>query len=417
MARTTARKQRTDHEDAPATPAPPARGDRLPRPPASAPVTTSTTLVTRVRGIVDRVQRLKPARVFRRYGDHRGALLAAGLSFQAVFAVFAAIWVAFSVAGLALGANHQLRDALFDLIGNAVPGLLDRGGSGGAISEKALLSTPALSWTGAIALVGTLFTAVGWLGSARSAVRDLAGLAAPTTNFALLKLKDLGLALAFGVALIVSAALSVFSTAAMNATLGLLHVDARSLAAILTARIIGLALMFGLDACVLAALYRILAGVPIPRGPLWQGALLGALALGVLKVLGTSLLGGATKNPLLASFAVIIGLMIWFNLICQVILIAASWVIVTATDDGVPLDPVGERRARDAEVRLRAELERQIRREVEEALPPGVRWFVRRRHRRIEEGTVELGADVPSDVRRDPSADARLGRRSGARDA
>ncbi|GMA94330.1 hypothetical protein GCM10025881_11540 [Pseudolysinimonas kribbensis] len=326
------------------------------------------------------------------------------MSFQAVFAVFAAIWVAFSIAGLALEANPALRNALFDLIGTAVPGLIDRAGSDGAISEKALLSTPALSWTGAIALAGTLFTAVGWLGSARDAVRDLAGLAAPATNFALLKLKDLGLAIAFGAALIVSATLSVFSTAAMDATLDLLDVDRRSLGAILAARAVGLLLMFALDACVLAALYRVLAGVPIPRGPLWQGALLGALALGVLKVLGSSLLGGATRNPLLASFAVIVGLLIWFNLICQVILIAASWVIVTATDRGVPLDPIGERRARNTEVRLRIELERQIRREVEEALPPGVRWFVRRRHRRIEEGRTTRRE--PSRPRRRPPTPA-----------
>ncbi|WP_344201417.1 YihY/virulence factor BrkB family protein [Pseudolysinimonas kribbensis] len=371
------------------------RGDRPPRP-AAAPAKAPGPLMARVHRIVDRVQTWKPVRVFRRYSDRRGALLAAGLSFQAVFAVFAAIWVAFSIAGLALEANPALRNALFDLIGTAVPGLIDRAGSDGAISEKALLSTPALSWTGAIALAGTLFTAVGWLGSARDAVRDLAGLAAPATNFALLKLKDLGLAIAFGAALIVSATLSVFSTAAMDATLDLLDVDRRSLGAILAARAVGLLLMFALDACVLAALYRVLAGVPIPRGPLWQGALLGALALGVLKVLGSSLLGGATRNPLLASFAVIVGLLIWFNLICQVILIAASWVIVTATDRGVPLDPIGERRARNTEVRLRIELERQIRREVEEALPPGVRWFVRRRHRRIEEGADDETGAIPT---------------------
>lgn len=372
------------------------RGDRPPRPAAPAAAAAPRPLVARIHRIVDAVQGWKPVRVFRRYGDRRGSLLAAGLSFQAVFAVFAAIWVAFSVAGLALTANAALRDALFHLIGTSVPGLIDTGGSGGAISEKALLSTPALGWTGAVALIGTLFTAVGWLGSARDAVRDLAGLAAPATNFALLKLKDLGLALAFGVALIVSAALSVFSTAAMGATLDLLQVDRHSFGAILAARVVGLALMFALDACVLAALYRVLAGVPIPRGPLWQGAVLGALALGVLKVLGSSLLGGATRNPLLASFAVIIGLLVWFNLICQVILIAASWVIVTANDHGVPLDPVGERRARDAEVRLRVQLERQIRREVEEALPPGVRWFVRRRHRRIEEGAPDETGAIPT---------------------
>jgi len=74
---------------------------------------------------------------------------------------------------------------------------------------------------------------------------------------------------------------------------------------------------------VLGAFYRVLAGVHIPMRFLAQGALLGAAALGVLKVLGTALLGGATNNPLLAGFAVIIGLLIWFTLICQVILVAA----------------------------------------------------------------------------------------------
>jgi membrane protein len=360
---------------------PTARGDRLPRPLAPPP---AHPLVALIRRIADWVQRWKPVRVYRRYGDRRGPLLSAGLSFQAVFAVFAAIWVVFSVAGLALNANPPLRAALFDLVDTSIPGLIDRG-DGGAISEKALLSVPALGWTGAVALLGTLYTAVGWLGSARDAIRDIAGLPSPTTNFALLKLKDFGLVLAFGVAVLVSAALSVLSTAATTATLGFLHLDQHSLPAIVLTRVIGLALMLALDASVLAAFYRVVAGVPIARGPLWQGALLGALALGVLKVLGTSLLGGATRNPLLASFAVIVGLFIWFNFICQVTLIAASWVVVTATDRGVPLDPIGERRARDAEVRLRAELERQIRREVEEALPPGVRWFVRRRHRARDE--------------------------------
>jgi membrane protein len=78
--------------------------------------------------------------------------------------------------------------------------------------------------------------------------------------------------------------------------------------------------------------------VHIPLRFLAQGSLLGAFALGVLKVLGTALLGGATRNPLLASFAVIIGLLIWFTLICQVILIAACWVFVSMKDAGVPLD-------------------------------------------------------------------------------
>ncbi len=98
--------------------------------------------------------------------------------------------------------------------------------------------------------------------------------------------------------------------------------------------------MFALDTVVLAALYRVLAGVRIPPRHLFPAALLGAAALGVLKILGTVLLGAAGANPLLASFAVIIGLLIWFNLVCQVILLAAAWFIVSMIDAGHPLDEV-----------------------------------------------------------------------------
>ncbi len=97
--------------------------------------------------------------------------------------------------------------------------------------------------------------------------------------------------------------------------------------------------MLLLDAAVLAALYRVLAAIRIPRRRLWAGALLGAVGLGVLKVAGSTLLGGATKNPLIASFAVLAGLLIFFNFACQVILIAASWIEVGLVDAGIEVDP------------------------------------------------------------------------------
>ena len=217
--------------------------------------------------------------------------------------------------------------------------------------------------------------------AARDAVRDIAELAAPPTNFLLLRLRDLGLALAFGVALILSAALSIGSTTALAWVLDSLGVDENSMAATVSARALGLLLAFVLDVAVLAALYRVLAGVPIPARPLWQGALLGALALGVLKALAGGLLTLTSSNPLLASFAVIVGLLIWFNLVCQVILIGAAWVVVSATDAGVPLDPIGDRDRRQAEVRLRLEIEEEVRAEIEASLPRAVRWLAQRRRR------------------------------------
>lgn len=338
-------------------------------------------LIVRAQELFARVMQLKPVRVFTLYGARRGPLLSAGMSFQAVFAVFAAIWVTFSVAGLVLRANPDLSDALLDLLGNAVPGLIDDG-NGGAIDPQDLFDVGALTWIGAIGLVGTLLTAIGWLDFARNAVRDIAQLAAPPTLFLLLKVKDLGLAIAFGALLIISAAISVGSTAALTTVFSWWDMDRDSVGTVVAVRVVGLALTFAIDTGVLVALYRVLAGVPIPWKPLIQGSLLAAAALGILKVLGSTLLGNASSNPLLASFAVIIGLLLWFNLICQVILIGAAWVVVSATDAGVPLDPIGERERRENEARLRLEVEDEVRAEIEAGLPRAVRFLVRRTQRR-----------------------------------
>jgi membrane protein len=315
---------------------------------------------TKIGALIARVQQFKPVRVFTHYTLHRGALLAGGLSYQAIFAIFAAIWVAFSVAGLFLQSNVDLQQSLFRVLSSSVPGLIEDESGDGAIDPDVLLDTGALSWTGAIALGGLLFTALGWLASGRDAIRILFGLGPLPVNLFLQKAKDLGLALAFGATVLVSAVLSLFSTAALSTVLGWMGIGSDSLFAIVVARAVGLVIVLAIDTLVLAAFFRFVAGIIIPRRRLLAGALIGGVALGILKALGSSLLGGASNNPLLASFAVIIGLLIWFNLICQVILLSATWIAVGMIDAGIPLDPVAEaaRLEREAEERRQEELAR-----------------------------------------------------------
>jgi membrane protein len=296
-----------------------------------APATTPAP--TGIAALVARVFELKPVRVLLAYGAAGGPILAAGMSYQAVFAVFAALAVGFSVAGSVLVANPALLDSLLALIQGAVPGLF---GPGGAIQDpEALLQSRAVRATGLIGSVGLLVTALGWLAATRDSVRRIFDLPPPATFFLLLKVKDLGLALCFALVMVLSAGLSVVSTGLLDVVFGILRVGEDSLLAVVVGRTVGLALVLALDTAVLAGAYRILSGVRIPRPQLLQGALLGGVAMGVLKVLGTALLGGASRNPLLASFAVIIGLLIWFNLICQVILICASWIAVGMADRGI----------------------------------------------------------------------------------
>jgi len=269
--------------------------------------------------------------VFQHYTADGGGLMAAGMSYNAVFAVFAALWLVFSVAGFVIAGDKGLQGTLEDGINSAVPGLIGENG----IDLDELLSAGTLSWTGAIALVGLLLTALGFLASMRDAVRRIFELPGDTTFFLLQKAKDLGLALGFGVLILISAALSVVSSATLQFIFDILSLDGSIVAAVVI-KAIGYVLVFAVDFVTVAAAFRILSAIRIPRKRLFAGAAIGAAGIGVLKAaFALGLIGGAGNNPLLAGFAVIIGLLIFFNFFCQVLLLSASWIEVGMADAGI----------------------------------------------------------------------------------
>jgi membrane protein len=303
-------------------------------------------LAQRLKPAVTWVLELRAVRVLRHYVENLGPLLSAGLSYQGIFAVFAAIWVGFAVAGFIVQGNPLLLNAVYNFISANIPGLIGDGSGNGAITRETLADSSVLGITGVIAAFGLIFTALGWIASGRNAVRSMFGLEAAETNFLLLKLRDVGLAIGFGLAVLLSAVLSVASTAALSWILDLVSINEDSTAARVATQIIAFVIVLILDTATLGVFYRVVSGIKIPFRMLAQGTIIAALALGALKFGGSFLLEGATRNPLLASFAVIIGLLIWFNLICQIILIGSAWIAVGADD--AELDISGEQRHPDA---------------------------------------------------------------------
>ena len=86
------------------------------------PAKPPSPLVTWVKARVTWVQSLKPVRVFLHYSELRGPILASGLAFQGLFAVFAGLWVAFSIAGLVISGNELAQNAIISALNNAIPG-------------------------------------------------------------------------------------------------------------------------------------------------------------------------------------------------------------------------------------------------------------------------------------------------------
>ena len=62
-----------------------------------------------------------PIRVWRHFLINNGFLLGAGISYQALFAIFAAIYVAFAITGLWLGGNTDAVNAMIALINSYIP--------------------------------------------------------------------------------------------------------------------------------------------------------------------------------------------------------------------------------------------------------------------------------------------------------
>ncbi|QYF73804.1 YihY/virulence factor BrkB family protein [Cryobacterium sp. PAMC25264] len=346
--------------------------------------------------LVTRIMATRPVRVFTHFSQSRGPVLAAGMAYQAIFAIFAALWLMFSVAGIWLNSNPDLMDQLFVIINQSVPGLI---GTPGVIDPETLDNTSALTWSSAIALVGLLGTTLGWLSTTSQAVRGIFGMGQDTTFFVLAKLRELGLGLLFGLALVTSAVISILSTEALRWLLGLVGQGSDSFWFVASSQALGLLIVLIIDTITLAGLFRVLSHVRIPFRNLLVGSLLGAVALGVLKILGAALLGGAARNPLLAGFAVIIGLLIWFNLTSTVTLISASWIAVGMQDAGIPPSTLSADEAKKLAAEKEAEAKRLVAaaelREAQEALADAS-WYQRpgrtRRLRRAENRAEKDGS-------------------------
>jgi membrane protein len=309
----------------------------------------------RVTALITWGRSLFPVRVWLHLLDQNGLLLAAGMSYQSLFAIFAAVYVGFSIAGIWLLGRPETLNSLVDIVNTAVPGLIGDDGilTVDQLTSSAALPTGVLTWTGVIALGGLVWTAIGWITFSRMAVRQVLGLEKDKRSYVLMKARDLLVAVVLGALLLVAAAMSVLSTAALDWLFGIVGWSTASPWYTLLARGSGLVIVFAIDTIVLAALFRFLSRAAIQWRRLWGGSLLGGAAMLVLQLLSSLLVTSAARNPLLATFAVFVGLLLFFRLTSIVTLTAAAWIAVGAADRREPLqrmtDEQRQRALREAE--------------------------------------------------------------------
>jgi len=111
-------------------------------------------------------------------------------------------------------------------------------------------------------------------------------------------------------------------------------------AAGIVVRILGIAVAFVMDAAIFALVVVVLACMHPSGRDLRRGAAIATIGIGAVRVLGTNVVAGsAGSNALLASFAVLVTLLIWINLIARMVLLAAAWTANPQTARKPPEEP------------------------------------------------------------------------------
>ncbi|MGN8246814.1 YihY/virulence factor BrkB family protein [Cellulomonas soli] len=276
-----------------------------------------------VRGRIAWWKGSRPGRANARFGAVGGGVLAGGIAYATLFSLSAGLTLGWTVFMRVLGGNEQLRVTVIETVDDALPGLFDTGDGNGLLAPDDLVFSPGLTMAGAVALVVLVVSATSAMAAMRKGVRAVFGATTDAENAVVGKLRDLGGLVAFAVVVLVSAVLSQALTGTSQWVLGLLGIDDTG-GALLVAS--GAAVSFVLDAAVFVLVVTVLAGARPARRDLVLGAVMAAAGLGAVRLLGTSVVAGSvTGNALLGSFAVLVTLLAWINLVARMVLLAAAW--------------------------------------------------------------------------------------------
>jgi membrane protein len=259
------------------------------------------------------------------------------MGYFAFFSIFPALALAFAVFGFVLRGQRQLRSSVFDQLGMYLPGLIQD-----AKHTDGLIPIPdpqaaALTITGVLALAALVLGGLGWLGATREGVRAVFGVPGSAGNLITNKVRDLGVLFTLGLGIAVVAVLTSGVATAAGWIADWSGLPGHSWVVVLA----DLVLSVLADTGLMLILLRVVSGLNVPWRDLSQGALLGGVGLTVLKLSAAVVLPRLTANPLFASFAILVGLLIWLNLIARLTLISAAWAANDA--DRIRADRVGGR--------------------------------------------------------------------------
>ncbi len=284
------------------------------------------------KALLAKVREQRPAldhliRAFGRYSADAGDRQAASVTFFGFLSFFPILALATSVLSYALGDDAV--GTVVDQVNAYAPGLADQ-----LELEEILSNNTKAGVAGLIGLAGLLYSGLGFVDALREAVRAIWHHNVKEGNFLVKKAKDVLILVGLGATILLSVAISAATGAFTGFALGLVDLEDSTVATVL-GRVVGIALGLLTSTGLFLFLFWRLPKVQSPFRQVLKGALLAGVLFEVLKRVGAFYIERTTQNPLYGSFAVIVGLLVWINIVSRMLLITAAWTVTAPYDSDV----------------------------------------------------------------------------------
>lgn len=261
-------------------------------------------------------------RALEHYSRSASGQAAGAITYFSFLSFFPMVALGFAALGYLGRVRPGTLNDVLSVVSGYLPGLVGTGA--GQINLNNIAG--AAAGATAFGLVGLLYSGLGWVSAFRGALQRVWGTQSPPGNFITRKLADVLVLLAFGVAVLASVAVSSLVTSATDLLLGAIGLQ-NSLAAGWVLRGLALLVAIGTDMVVLLVMFDRLPGRRVRWRTSATGALLGAVLLEILKLAGTYIIARTTRNAVYGTFAVVVGLLVWLNLVSRVVLLSACWAV------------------------------------------------------------------------------------------
>jgi membrane protein len=240
--------------------------------------------------------------------------LAAAMTFTSFIALFPLLSLGAAIIAATLSERQQKE--VQDTISDQIPGIADQLNIEGLVANAGTV--------GVIAAALLLFTGMNWIDSTRGCLRAVWELPDEDENPVLHKVRDGGILIGFGGALLVTLAISTVASALVGWFIRRLGMDGGGVGGVLL-YIAAFAVAVLADFLVLLYVLTLLPGAEPERRRLLVAALLGAVGFELLKLLLSGYMQGVAAKSMYGAFGVPVALLLWINFTSKLVLFCASW--------------------------------------------------------------------------------------------